>query len=145
MNTNKIFIIIFLCVVLGAGIFLIDSRRKKTTDPSATATQQTTEGAPVMTEGVQEQMKQESYTNGISLQITRPQPNTMVNSSTVTVEGKTSPNAEVFVNDAEVKADKTGNFSASITLDEGENPIVVTANDSEGNNAEQQILVTYQP
>lgn len=116
----------------------------KNSNNNAATTPQAQQGDAVITEGAQKQAKQESYTSGISLQITQPQPNTTVSNPTITVSGKTSPNADVFVNDKELKANATGNFTTTITLDEGENPIIVVANDADGNSAEQQILVTYQ-
>ena len=62
----------------------------------------------------------------------------------VTVTGKSFPYAEVFINDTEIKADASGNFTAPVTLDEGENIISVMANDENGNSAEQEITVTYE-
>jgi hypothetical protein len=61
------------------------------------------------------------------------------------VQGKTSANAEVFVNDKEAKADASGSFSIAIVLDEGENIISVAANDASGNYASQDLTVTYTP
>jgi len=82
-------------------------------------------------------------TNQITLSITSPANNATVTTATVTVRGKTVPNADVFVNDAQTKSDASGNFSASVTLDEGANPIVVVANDANGNSAEQDFQITY--
>ena len=142
MNKNKL-IIITLCVFVILGIFLIVSQGKlRPTD--LPAEKQSDEGAPVMTEGAKEELQEESYIDGISLKITSPQPNTTVSSSTLVVKGTTNPRAEVFINDTETKADANGNFVATITLDEGENAIIVVVNDDEGNSAEQQLLVTYQ-
>lgn len=81
--------------------------------------------------------------NQIMLTVTSPANNASVTVPTVTVRGKTLPNAEVFVNDTQTKADATGTFAASVTLDEGENPIVIVANDDQGNSAEQELMVTY--
>ena len=83
-----------------------------------------------------------SVTNQITLTVTSPANNATVTSGTVTVRGKTVPNADVFVNDTETKADASGNFSAFVTLDEGENSIIIVANDANGNTAEQEIMVT---
>lgn len=80
--------------------------------------------------------------NKISLVITSPKNGAKLNSTNVNVIGKTAPNAEVFVNDAEGKADVNGNFSISLGLDEGVNQLVIDANDKEGNVAEQVIIVT---
>lgn len=60
------------------------------------------------------------------------------------VSGKTKANAEVFVNEKELKADANGNFSTNLVLDEGENFIVVSVNDEDGNTAEENLTVNYE-
>lgn len=80
----------------------------------------------------------------ISITVSSPQNGATLSSSSVTVTGKTYPNADVFVNDQRIKADANGNFSAKISLDEGQNQIVVTANDAYGNAAERDLNVTVQ-
>lgn len=82
---------------------------------------------------------------GISLIVSSPSNNTTVASSSLQVKGKTVPGAEVFVNDAETKADSNGNFSVTLTLDEGDNYILVVANDTNGNYSEKDIAITYTP
>ncbi len=79
----------------------------------------------------------------ISLTIDTPANNSTVTSPTVKVSGKTVPNADVSVNDTELKADGSGNFSTTVTLDEGENIIGIVANDANGNSSEQDLTVTY--
>ena len=54
------------------------------------------------------------------------------------------PLADVGVNDAETKADATGNFSVTINLEEGENPILVVVSDANGNYSEREITITYE-
>lgn len=83
--------------------------------------------------------------NQISLLITQPTNGQVLSAATVNVAGKTVANAEVSVNDKDVKADPTGNFSTAVNLDEGDNPIMVTAFDVDGNTSEQELTVTYQP
>jgi nitrogen fixation protein FixH len=78
----------------------------------------------------------------INLVISQPSNNIEVATPTMTVSGKTVPNADVSVNDMELRADIQGNFSAQITLDEGENVINVVANASDGRYAEREIVVT---
>ena len=73
--------------------------------------------------------------------IENPSDKETVNSQSVKVTGKTSAMAEVFVNEKKTKADQNGNFSIEIILEEGENIINVTANDSAGNFAEKEITV----
>lgn len=77
----------------------------------------------------------------ISLEITSPKDGDIVTKSPISVMGTTVKNAEVFVNDAETKADEAGEFEVETDLEEGENEIFVTANDSDGNYAEGSIKV----
>jgi large repetitive protein len=78
----------------------------------------------------------------ISLVITSPVNGAILDSTNVTVKGKTTPKADVFVNDQEGVADANGNFSISIGLDEGNNLITVSANDADGNVSQQDLNVT---
>lgn len=80
----------------------------------------------------------------IVLTIISPKDGATVYSPSLIVRGVTSSNAEVFVNEKEGKADSKGNFSVPVTLDEGDNYIVVTSTDADGNLSEQDITVTYQ-
>lgn len=82
--------------------------------------------------------------SAITLVVTTPPDNSTVTTGSLIVRGKTVPGAEVFVNDAETKADSAGNFSATISLDEGENYILVVANDPQGNYSEKEITVIYE-
>jgi bacillopeptidase F len=79
----------------------------------------------------------------IPLSITSPTDGITVTNPSLTVKGITLSNAEVFVNDKETAADAKGNFSATLILDDGENIIVVTANDLQGNSAEKELTVIY--
>ncbi len=81
----------------------------------------------------------------MTLSITSPTNGSTVTSSSVSVRGRTVPKADVFVNELEGKADASGNFAISVTLDEGENYFVVLANDEFGNAAEAELTVSYAP
>lgn len=78
----------------------------------------------------------------LPLTITSPT-ETTVSTQLVTISGRTAPFADVFIHEIQLKADSTGVFSTSITLDQGENTIVITANDDKGNYAEKEITVSY--
>lgn len=110
----------------------------KQTTPTSTVTGVTTQNTTVNT-------LQPTKTPGLSLSISTPINQAKVNSSRLTIIGKTAPRAEVFVNDGETIADSAGNFRISIVLDEGDNIIAVMANDALGNSAEQDLIVTYTP
>ncbi len=81
----------------------------------------------------------------LPLQITQPTNGQVLSVATVNVTGKTAANADVSVNDKDVKADATGSFTAAVNLDEGDNPISVSAFDADGNTSEQEITVIYNP
>jgi hypothetical protein len=81
----------------------------------------------------------------LSLTITSPAGGSVVNTPQIQIKGSTVTLAEVFVNDSQVSVDTKGNFSSNVTLEEGENYILVSANDANGVSAEQEIIVTYTP
>ncbi len=81
---------------------------------------------------------------GITIDIISPVDKSTVNTPSVLIKGKTAASADVFINEKELKADAQGNFSATVTLEEGENYLIVAANDSKGNYAEKEIIVNYQ-
>ena len=85
---------------------------------------------------------EEVTSDKISLVITSPLNGAKLSTTNVSVVGKTTPDAEVFVNDMEGKADANGDFSISIGLDEGVNQLVINANDSDGNVAEEVLTVS---
>ena len=86
-----------------------------------------------------------SLVSGITLTVSSPSNNTTVSNSSVTVKGKTVAAAEVFVNDSVTKADDNGNFSVTLSLEEGDNYILVVANDAAGNYSEKELNITYAP
>lgn len=88
---------------------------------------------------------QSPVSSGLTVTLSSPANGATVTTKTVTINGSTSPRAEVFVNDKDLRADAKGNFSVSLSLDEGENIISVAANDDIGNFATQEIIVTYEP
>ncbi len=87
----------------------------------------------------------EPTTATLNLNIVEPKNGAVVNSSNLKVSGKTVASADVFVNDKELTADSAGNFSTTIGLDEGDNSVIVSANDDNGNYAEQELTITYEP
>ncbi len=102
---------------------------------------------PTITQGVGTETSSGTTTGSksseLTLSVTSPADRATVTSASLTVRGKTAPSAEVFVNDAETKADAAGNFSVRITLDEGENAVIVLVNDAEGRVAEKDLTITY--
>lgn len=79
----------------------------------------------------------------VFLTITSPVDEVTVSQNKVTVTGKTVAGADVSVNEKDLTADADGNFSATISLDEGENPILITAGNGDGFE-EKEITVYYE-
>ena len=82
--------------------------------------------------------------SGIPLTLSFPADAATLNTATVTVTGKTIPRATVSVNDQTAVADMNGNFSILITLETGPNAIDVVANDNNGHQGEELILVNVE-
>jgi len=134
-------ILIFLAVLILVYVFI--KKGFSGTGGSANISQMTT----VATSNLDEiqtpvQTTSPAVSNKISLIVSTPDDGSTLSSTAVTVKGKTTPNADVFVNDQTGKADANGNFSIGVTLDEGNNQIVVSANDTVGNATEQDLNVT---
>lgn len=83
--------------------------------------------------------------NQIKLVVLTPKDKAVVKTSSVKVTGQTVPSIDVAINELNIKSDTKGNFSANLTLSEGDNPIIVSAFDAEGNSSEQEITVIYEP
>ena len=86
-----------------------------------------------------------SNPSSFTFTVTSPANGATVKSAVVKVVGKTVPNADVFVNEVDAKADNGGNYSVFYTLEEGENYLIVGANDEDGNYKEMELSVTYEP
>jgi hypothetical protein len=79
----------------------------------------------------------------LPLQVTSPMHGDNLTSPSVVIKGVTASGAEVFINDEETIADGEGNFQIQLTLEEGDNYIIVVVTDAVGNMAEQELTVYY--
>jgi uncharacterized protein YfaP (DUF2135 family) len=84
-------------------------------------------------------------TESLLLKIDEPEDKSTVNTSEIEVKGTTAPDAEVSVNGQPVVVDNEGNFSTTITLEEGLNQIEIVASDYEGKKVSKIFTVTYTP
>lgn len=136
--------LVVLALVIGGFAFY---RSSKVVTPAApTYNTAPDQNNPTTTQAVQQSSPTISPAkNQITLTVTSPKNGTEVFIPTIKVVGKTVPNADVSVNDDDLKADAQGNFSAAVNLDEGENFISVLAIDDLGNVAEAELTVTYTP
>lgn len=129
-----IFVVLIVFVVLA--FFAVTSKKSLITN---TGNKTPTPSSEV---GKEESTGTQTNENQINLEITSPKDGEVVTKSPVLITGTTLKGADVFVNDAETKADNDGNFEVSVPLDEGENEIFVVVNDSEGNYAEGSVKIT---
>lgn len=81
-------------------------------------------------------------TNTINLIVTSPISGTTTDSATYEVAGSAKPNVYIVINEQELVTGSDGGFTATISLDEGDNYISIVAYDDLGNIAEREILVT---
>ncbi len=63
----------------------------------------------------------------------------------ILVKGKTDPGSVILVNKHLAIVDNQGNFETKLPLEEGENQIIISAQDEAGNQTEMERKVTYTP
>jgi hypothetical protein len=153
MKKYMIILVAMVVVIAGGLVFLYmsnQSQSSKTANssltPTVSASQPTKVPAPTAPPAVvASPTSSVPVVPSLTLTVSQPVTGSTVNTPSVSVKGTTSPGAEVFVNDNSLTADSKGIFSSNVTLEEGENYILVLANDDKGASAEQEILVTYTP
>ncbi len=137
MKKGILFLALFLLIL--TGVYLFEKSRQLSINLSSLNQKNT----PVVLEN-EEKSTVEEVNQGLTLEIDQPKDKTKVNSSNIIVSGRTSPGADVFINDKELKANHQGKFSTNINLDEGENIITIVASDSQGNYAEKELVITLE-
>lgn len=133
------FVFVIVLVLFGVGLMFAKSKdsSKKTTNSELSQNV-----IPSVT--VSPTPEQVSTQNNLPLTITTPSDKSTVTTSSLPVKGKTGAKAQVAVNDIDTTADANGNFSATVTLDEGENTIFIVVNDATGNVTEKELTITYE-
>jgi len=141
-NTKLVFIA--LGIIILAAVFRKTSNSTIQKNLNLTPTQTQVSETPTPSNRDQTLLSRVPTVTQITLTVTDPKNQEVVSSSPVVVKGKTVADAQVFVNDAETKADSGGYFSVSLPIDEGENEIVIVANNDNGEYAEQTITVALE-
>lgn len=148
---NRAYLVVIAVMILGilGAVLVVRTKGTKSISKTPTPTQEETE--PTTPEAtVSAAKKQPSPTVkpltdiAVPLDVISPKDKSIATQSAIFVKGTTKANAEVIINDLETSADSKGNFSGKLTLDEGDNPIVVVAIDEDGNSSEKEIMVTYE-
>ncbi len=81
--------------------------------------------------------------NKPKLEISEPADNLKTNHTEIKVAGNTDKDVGIKVNGIPVVVDTTGHFQTQIKLNNGDNKIVITAQDSAGNQEEKTLNVNY--
>lgn len=149
MNSNTKILILaagFILITVGwfaRNGFVTSGRARNTTNSPSDSEIKTSQS------GIPTSIAKEVTTNApipnvtVPLLVSTPVEGSTVKSATIAVKGKTAKGVDVFVNDSEIRSDGSGNFSTTISLDEGENTIIVVVTDNEGNVAEETVTVIY--
>jgi hypothetical protein len=82
--------------------------------------------------------------NGLSLNITQPQDESVVRTNPVTISGTASAGSDITVNGLSVSLDGT-RFSAILELEPGPNTIEVYARNTAGKQVSRYLTVVYVP
>lgn len=82
-----------------------------------------------------------------NLEITQPQDKKEFFSQdkNISVEGSTDPESKVTINDRVTIVSSEGKFSIRISLNEGQNNLLITSTDLAGNKSEKTLTVSYSP
>lgn len=138
---KEILIAIIIGFILGLVItFGIWTANKSLQESSQTQTTGTNESQPIVTET--------STAEGqISLVISSPENNALVNQEKVEIVGQTAVQATVIIlyeeGEEVFQADEKGEFTQEITLVGGANEIKITAFDEQGNEANKALNLVY--
>jgi hypothetical protein len=85
--------------------------------------------------------------SSVILSVDQPTDNAVVTSRTLTINGKTNPDATIILttssDDQIVTPASNGNYSVTTTIASGENQILVTAIGSNGEETSKKITITY--
>ena len=143
-NENKILFTVIVVTIVVLAILFFNVVKKQT--PAPYPEQREPSGETVLEKDAETTPQPESLIEeGLFLEVTSPVNGATVSDPILVVSGKTEPNAEVFINESELTADSQGNFSTTITFEEGENVVVITASDDDGNYAERELTVIHEP
>jgi cytoskeletal protein RodZ len=143
MMKKEAVLIVIIIVALIAGFVFIDGKHNSSKSIGDASSQNSTAKNSTALKSSEENISNASQASEIALTVSTPADGATVTSSTITLTGHTAPLADIFVNDQVGRADAAGAFSFEITLDPGQNEILVDANDKNGNAAERDITVIY--
>lgn len=142
MKKELVLILLVILVVLG-GAWYLGRKQNQNPTPANNEMPVNQQNTQLSTNEGNVSDRTDVSKNQISLTVSEPVDGQTTTSSSIIVKVKTVPNADVSVNDIDLKADAQGNFSTSLTLDDGENDITVVAVNDQGQSAEKDLTITY--
>lgn len=139
MKTEKI-VLSFIAVLVGllvAGVAFFIYQSTKTIPPSKLPKITINSPSPTIT----------TPPPTVVLTIDQPTDESVVTKKSITISGKTNPDAIIVVNtatdDQVITPVSTGNFTMTVSLGDGENLITFTAINGKGEEVRKQLTVTY--
>lgn len=85
--------------------------------------------------------------SGVFVKVSEPSDESLTNKRTLVVKGVTNPENVVVIStnleDVQVKPSSEGNFSVSVDIDAGANPVITRVMSPEGESAQDTRSVTY--
>jgi hypothetical protein len=139
---KEILIAIIIGFILGLIItFGIWTANKSLQENNNTSLTQENENQPIVSE------TSPNNEEKVSLTITSPENNSLLDQEDIEITGQTSPlaNLVILFEDGEeiIQADQQGEFKTEITLNGGANEITITAFDQDGNEASKVLNLVY--
>ena len=147
MNRSYLFLITLLAIIavaIGAFAFYKTLASKPAAPATPPPPLQSLPPTPPPTQEVTPSADINSSKNTLPLTIASPQDNSVVTTPRITVSGTTAPGADVSVNEKDLLANSAGKFTTTLTLEEGQNYILVTAA-SETGFAAWEGTIAYEP
>lgn len=144
---KELFLAIVIGAILGFGLTggYLTFRQKNQTPKIATISQPTIIPTPTTTTVVTTVNNQEVVDKKIT--IISPEDNLLIFKDSLNIKGNTSKNSQIIINTSTQnfsgQSDQNGIFDIPITLDGGLNIIKISAIDSQGNQVDTEINVTF--
>ncbi len=142
---KELILAVIIGAILGLGVTGGYMTMKSKNNPPKT-NQITAESIPTSVINQEEQLLESDKKDDI-LKIISPENNTLLNTDKTSISGTTSKDSNIIITTATNsfigKSDKDGNFKININLESGLNNIKITSIDSDNNQKEISINITY--
>ncbi len=125
-------------IVLTGGYYTLNKGKNKTSS---------TQPTPTETPSITPSIAPTDTPQKTDLTIFQPLDNTLVSNSSIKITGSSSPKAQIIINTPlnayNTQADENGNFSQTVKLEAGVNEIQISSFDSQDNQTDVDLTITY--